>query len=321
MERLPSSWTRRRFGADRWQVAPDCEDLFFDANGFRLAEWIREGRAGVVKDGASCRVYRVELPERVVYVKRRRLTGWNGLARQALQASPARREWNNALELASRGVSTLQTLALGEGPRFGRGGESVLVTQALTGAVPLDVYASETIPALPPPQQAAARRRLAESLGRFCATLHRAGAFHPDLHLGNVLARLGESTGDDVPERAADPELFLIDLPGVQFSHRLASDRCEDSLAMLAACVLDHSSRADRWRFWNAYLDARPDWNLAARREAAARVEYKAEQRNAQTARGRDKRTLRVNRDFQHSRSSQAIVHARRDVSPNLFHA
>src|SRR5947209_562947 len=56
-------------GGVRWQVLPEWHPLLFGPNGFRLDEWLRSGRAHVVKNGPHRTVYRVALPGLSVYLK------------------------------------------------------------------------------------------------------------------------------------------------------------------------------------------------------------------------------------------------------------
>src|SRR6202007_822118 len=100
-----------------------------DAQGLRLEEWLRTGRASVVKHGEHRAVYRVVLPGLDFYVKHAKGAGTRNWLRGWVRASKARREYDRACAVAARGIPTAVPLALGESAT--NAGDSFLITHSL----------------------------------------------------------------------------------------------------------------------------------------------------------------------------------------------
>src|SRR4051812_29875790 len=188
-------------GDVRWQVRPCARAALFGADGLPLDEWLRDGRAQVVKQGPHRTVYRVRLDGLDVHLKHYPVYDLRAWLRQLVRPSKARTEYEIAERLAARGVPTVVPLAVGERVTTLGAGESWLVTETLAGTEPLSTFV-ERLPQMDARRQTALRQRLAVALGRFTARLHNAGVLHHDLHAGNLLARWTDD----------EPELFLIDL-------------------------------------------------------------------------------------------------------------
>ncbi|MBX9585224.1 MAG: hypothetical protein K2X87_33375 [Gemmataceae bacterium] len=219
-----------RLGGRRWQLAPDAGGFVPDLDG-----WIADGLAEVVKENPYRTVYRVELPGGAVFVKRCRVRGFRAWWREVLRPPKARLEFDNALALLARGIPTARPVAWGRVDSLWPG-ESALVTEEFAG-VPL-------LRVLEGPLTAAGRRELAVTLGRFFARLHDAGVVHPDPHPGNVLI-------------APDGRLALLDVHAVRFGYSLGWPDFRANLVLLNRWFQLRASRADRHRFWRAYLAAR----------------------------------------------------------------
>jgi tRNA A-37 threonylcarbamoyl transferase component Bud32 len=310
------------------------DDLPFGPGGFRLHEWLAQGAAGVVKQGAGRTVYRVELPGRdAFYVKHYRARSWRDVARTLARGSPARREWRKMCEAARRGLPAAVPLAFHEVRRGLFVRESLLATLAIDDAPSLlEVLAS--LPSRPPAEAERLRRALANELAALCATCHAAGARQTDLHAGNILVRLpagdarlqtsgfglqvkGPSVGPE--PRSLKPEacrLYLIDLPTVRFSRPLGWRASRDNLAVLCAVLSRHATLRDRWRFWRRYLAARDDLRLPSPRDAALEIFRRAWAHCRRVARSRDRRCWRSNRDFRRVDTPHGRVYAAADVPP-----
>ena len=94
---------------------------------------------------------------------------------------------------------------------------------------------------------------MVDAAARLCAQAHDAGVFHDDLHGGNILVRLDTCQSDS----SVEPQLLLVDLPGVQLSGPLDAARTCRSLAMLCAGFWRRTTESERLRFWQAYVDGR----------------------------------------------------------------
>ena len=169
-----------QIGAFRWVVRPELRNLLLGPEGLRLDDWLRAGRARVIKQGPHRAVWSVVLPGLDFHLKHNRVMDVRAWLRELVRPAKAHSEFDIARAIAARGVPTIEPLAFGE--RIGQPGESFLITRSLVGAVPLQAYLDTAMPALP-------RQALARELGRFVARLHAAGVRHDDLHQGNILIR------------------------------------------------------------------------------------------------------------------------------------
>lgn len=289
-------------GRVHWQISPGWEGLLIGPQGLRLDEWLQTGQAQVVKDGAHRTVYRVDLPERTLFLKHNRCRHWTTVVGHLLRASSSRREWQKTRELERRHIPTAAPVAVGE-QRRGLVLDNYFVSEGIPGAQSLEDYAIGTLPTLDASLRCKRRSALLAAVARLAAAAHLSGVFHTDLHAGNILIADAESTAE--PE----PRLYLIDLPNVQFSGPLGWPRSRDSLVMLASGWLNRLSRVDRWRFWKAYLAARPDLQLDVR-EAAAETERCTLEYARRILHRRDKRAVNTNRDFYKIERRGGVAHA-----------
>jgi len=300
-------------GSTRWIARCDWVEMLLDTaqqggDGLRLEEWVAAGEARVVKQGAHRTVYRVDSAESAFYVKHYRCPSLSDLARNVLRPTASRREFYKALELARRGVPTIEPIALGESRRAGLVGQNYLVTRAIPRTMSLLALASEFLPRLSIDRQQLLRARLAEALASLCVQLHRAGVFHNDLHGGNILVQL-DSLEPDQGGRIV-PRLFLVDLPGVRFSAPLDWPASRDSLLMLHSDWSERATVAERWRFWRHYWLERAELRLADRRAAGMEIFGLTRDYGCRVLAGRVKRALRTNRDFHAHRNRVAFGHA-----------
>jgi tRNA A-37 threonylcarbamoyl transferase component Bud32 len=303
-------------GGIRWRVVPECRDLLFGPEGLRLNEWLRTGRAEIVKHGPNRTVYRVHLPGLSFHLKHYRLPDVRTWLRELIRPVKARREFAQALAVAARQVPTIAPVGHGR-RRAGPGpSESFLITRSLEGAEPLGPFLEETLPGLPPERRDRLRRRLAVALGEFVARLHDAGVVHDDFHAANLLVRLGR---DD------EPQLHVIDLHAVHLRRELPWPVCRENLVVLGRWFVIRASRADRCRFWQAYCQARfgfagrVDATRRLTRELARDLEERTWRSNLRFWRHRERRCLNDNRRFKRIDTATMRGHAVRDLCPGAL--
>lgn len=309
----------------RWRLRPGLRDRLLGPGGLRLNEWLRDGRARVVKHGPHCTVYRVGLPGLDFYLKHYRLGNVRARLRALLRPAKARLEYRRALAVAARGVPAVRPIGLGE--RAAGPGESFLATRSLAGVQPLGELL-EAVAHGPDPATARKRQRLARDLGTFLARLHAAGVAHRDLHVGNILVRA---------EPSGRPRFYLVDLYDVRVGAPLSWRARRDNLTVFNRWFALRTSRTDRLRFWRAYCRAqegqrekadgqraegppfRPLWTQGlglwtSYRERALEVEARTGESNRAFWVHRDKRCLHNNRHYRRVRSTAASGHAVRDL-------
>ncbi len=157
-----------------------------------------------VKASAARSVWRANLAGRAVYVKRYRVRGWRERLKYRLVPPRAEAEWRAARSLATAGIEAAQPLAVGV---------------ARQGPWLIDAFfVAAEVPGVPHAELLAALRGRAggvEPLLRATVELHDrlrgAGFFHPDLHGGNMLARLD----------GALPRIALVDLHSIRLRRRI----------------------------------------------------------------------------------------------------
>jgi tRNA A-37 threonylcarbamoyl transferase component Bud32 len=296
-------------GGVRWHVADAYRDVLLGPGGLRLDEWLRAGRARVVKQGPLRTVYRVELPGLSLHVKHYRLVDRRGWLRELVRPAKARAEYARTLAVAARGVPTFVPLGFGERPRRLGPGDSYLLTLSLEDTVPLTEFVETTLPLLPAKRHARVRQRLAVELGRLMARLHAAGVRHNDLHAGNLLVRL------DHEDR---PALYLIDLHAARLGRPLRWGARRANLVMLNRWFVVKAARSDRLRFWRAYAAA-AGWTHPTPAEAAD-LEERTWISNRWFFRNRDRRCLASNKYYRRLTAGNAggtfTGHVVRDLDP-----
>jgi hypothetical protein len=231
-----------------WWVRAEWQDALLGPDGLRLAEWRREGRLSVVKRGPFRVVYRVELPQSVVYVKHFLVPGLRSKLRQWFRRGKGRNEGRRTRHLAAIGVPTITPIALGEQRKWRFLFENYLITPAIPDAVPLNQFVERRLSEWSPPRQARVRHRLARELALLTARLHNAGFVHQDFHPGNILVRI---------EAGDRPCLSMIDLDALRASFPLGGPEAEHNLALLNHYFWLRSNRSDRFRFLRCYVAAR----------------------------------------------------------------
>lgn len=253
-------WT----GQTRWEFRRELDHVLFGSSGFRLPDWIADGRAERIKHGSGRTIYRVRTPDEELYVKHFRPSGLVGRlrqwARQLAGRSRARKEFHFAQVLESLGVPTIEVIALGERRQWGLVHESILVSRAVPDGAPLYEWIESRATAPVAPRT---RRALAAALARLVADVHNAGIEHRDLHERNIILR-GDPDGQF--------ELVILDLHELEAHSRLRWSRAVRELSRMGRYFTLRTSAADRLRFFRIYANRR---NVAAERvdREAKRVE------------------------------------------------
>ena len=177
--------TTIRNGETRWIVRTDVAEPFR-----RLVEETLstpDGRASlpVLKENLARTVYRLPFPtdhgEEIIF-KEYRITHWDQHLRYLLRPSKARAEWRVMRRLRDGDFPTATPVAFAETRRRGVLGGCSFASVAIPEAVPFPDRFREVSRAGPQ-----GRETLIRSLARLVGDLHRQGAYHRDLHVGNVL--------------------------------------------------------------------------------------------------------------------------------------
>lgn len=256
----------------------DSADALLKCLGDRIVAWSR-----------STDTVRVDLPESAgggsLYVKRYHHLRWKPRIKAMLRGaffgrSRARAEYDRLLALEARGAPVVHAVACGERRVLHFVRSSFLVTRAVPDAVSLTAFLHPPSGTKPP---AAFLRRLAESLGRQIAALHRTGVIHGALFWRNILVRR---------DREGGFAFTLLDPPAARFLTAWRYTTADD-LADLAAAALECGMRTEMMRFFLAYLGTR---RLDSSQKALARDVL----RRAEPLRPHEAYRLKMHRVFQY---------------------
>ena len=248
-------------------VAPDWTDLT-GASGAEL-----------VKRNAQREVWRLRVQGERVFVKVYR------------RGPVSVAEWQAGRYALAQGLDTVKPIACGVDARRPAAGPSVLVTQELAGAVPLDLYWETIRTASDPTERYRRGRQLIGVLADLLASAHRSGFRHQDLHAANLLVQ---------PSSTGRPRVVLVDLHDVRTGPPVADHEAVHNLVQLNQWFVRHATGAERLRFLKAYLVSRePDSCLRADlRNWAARVDTEAGPHAAALWAKRDRRVVRTGKYF-----------------------
>jgi tRNA A-37 threonylcarbamoyl transferase component Bud32 len=153
------------------------------------------------------------LPDaRELFIKRYKMRGLSDILKYMLAPSKAAAEWKTLRRCAESGLPVPCPVAVAEKKSGLVLQDSCVITEAVTGALPLNDYFEQRLPAPAPAVARQLRASLATDLAQLVCAVHNRGIFYRDLHAGNILIRPADDGGH---------ELFLIDLHRALFPPRL----------------------------------------------------------------------------------------------------
>jgi len=238
----------------KWTAAPGFAEVI------RSDPRVLEPADAPVKEGPARVVWHFTpegFPEGV-YVKRYRMPTWRDKLKYALRPAKATREFLVTVELAQRGVSAPQALAVGvkrSGPVLV---DSVFISAAIPAAQPLDKVAHERRGIATHAEVKAFTR----SFAAFVKGMHDAGVLHRDIHPANILVR---------EDAKREPTFTLLDLHDVRVGSALPYGQRLRNLAVIGRSFGKDVPKHWRLRFLKMYLGS--DEGLA---KAAAAIESMA---------------------------------------------
>ncbi|MDW8221957.1 MAG: lipopolysaccharide kinase InaA family protein [Gemmatales bacterium] len=250
-----------------WHVAPQWHRVLFNGGDLRWEQWKTQGCLEIIKQAPHRLIYRVSLPHTMlssdsntvadsdeahpdIYIKCYPLTGLRWWSETWHLSYKTQAECHKALFLRQQGLPTVEPIA------FGRNNNQVwIVTLGLAQTVPLDKWLSTTFLQLPSAEQRRIRLLLPKLLARLIALMHQVGAFHHDLHAGNILIRYHPQ---------ASPELYITDTHAITLHAKPLSWRqARHNLILFGRWFLERCRPTDRRRFFHHYIRYRTDWHVS----------------------------------------------------------
>ncbi|MCA9113965.1 MAG: hypothetical protein KDA79_02690 [Planctomycetaceae bacterium] len=249
-----------RSGSTSWQADSSLVTELFDRDGLRIARWLQNGQAEIVKDGPHRTVYRLSLPSGAYYLKHFRVADWKARLQNVVRPCRAALEWNAAVQVGLAGINTIEPLAIGVNRQLGLATDSYLLTRSIAGTETLHDFILQDCGGLSRKARIRVRHRIAAELGRMIGRMHRAGLIHHDLHAGNILLQI--DPGQFV-------RLWLIDLHAVVPKRHIPERQLHWNLSLLSHFFHNRATPAERARFFSGY------WSVLTSRTGTASRTWK----------------------------------------------
>ncbi|MBI4577837.1 MAG: hypothetical protein HY722_16370, partial [Planctomycetes bacterium] len=282
----------------RWRMARAFEAAVREGIALRLEAVPADPAVTIIKDNRARAVYRVPLDGAgTFYLKRYRVRGWLERLKHLLVPSKAVAEWRAMRELARRGLPTAEAVAVAERRRGPLLEGAAFVATAIEPSRTLGRHLGTL--------DATGRHAHLRALADLAARLHRAGARHPDFHLGNVLA---------VPD-ADPPRLALVDLHAVSFPWGLGRRARLSSLAKLCEALVP--AHPEDFRLVMETYHALEPGLAPDAASLAARVAREARRIRRRQVRSRSRRCLLESSRFTLERRGPLRIWRRRELGPD----
>jgi len=226
--------------------------------------WTREkiidltkGRGGShVKSSQFASVIRFENPltGEAFYYKEFLNRGLKDLLKNLVGLTRSKRAFTAGHQLLKFGVPTPEPILRGVVRTFFFIRKNFMITKAVAGDRTYEYFRHRYKLPLPP-ELLEEKRALIYKAGHEIGRLHRAGIFHGDLRVGNLII---EGYGPAA-------KIYFIDNERTMRYGILSADKRFKNLVQLNMVGLPHISNTDRLRFMNAYLKENPELEPTAR--------------------------------------------------------
>jgi tRNA A-37 threonylcarbamoyl transferase component Bud32 len=229
-------------------------------NGFNAAldrltaeQWTYPERQGwqQVKKNSAREVWRARIQNRTYYLKYYTRGGWASRLKALLRGSAAQAEWNSGIYALQTGIHAARPAGYCVRLAGPRRDWSLLVTEAIEPAYPLNQFWLNLAADEDPARRAADTQQLIELLAELIAHAHQAGFEHIDMHAANILVQ------------AVGPRKYralLVDLHSARLGAPIHDGAVVRNLAQLNQWFRKHSSIKDRLRWLRAYVRWRNEY-------------------------------------------------------------
>ncbi|MFQ6049158.1 MAG: lipopolysaccharide kinase InaA family protein, partial [Phycisphaerae bacterium] len=229
----------------RWR----CDrDYLWLINGPDAPDWMNlsaEPAAELVKRSGPRQVWRLCLGRHELFAKIYRPVTFTDHLRRLLRGSASRNERRVARYALQAGLHAPLPVACGQTNHRWLGRDDILITQAVSSALPLNVRWLQICQLADRWQRYRQGRLLGEALAYSLARAHQSGLQHPDLHAANLLVE---------PAEEGPPRIVFVDLQAARTGRPVGDRAVIKNLVQLNQWFQRHASRTDRLRFLKQYL-------------------------------------------------------------------
>jgi tRNA A-37 threonylcarbamoyl transferase component Bud32 len=239
-------------GTFRWSVLAQYADCLFAPT---APDWLRlEGdhRATCVKRNAIRNVHRVQLDGRTFFAKTYRPLTPADKIKQLFRGPACRKEWRIVRYANECGIDTIRTVAYGFTAPRGLTGPSVLISEEIKNALPLNEVWQQLLAERDGHTFKARADAIIEAIARLIAHAHQCGFEHSDMHVGNLLVQ---------QQGSCKPRVLFVDLHNARIGRVVHDEAVVRNLAQLNQWFRRHSSAAQRLRFLHKYMAFRRDFS------------------------------------------------------------
>jgi len=278
-----------------WRFAPQQAERL----GHCDIDWfaLRPGAgAELVKHNSQRDVWLVDVAGYAYFAKIYRPNGVVAKLKLLVRGPVALREWAVGQYAAAHSIKTVVPAAMAWAGSQGRGGPSLLVTEAVPEAEPLNEYWLRIR------DDRRKSQFLTDALARLIARAHQCGFQHQDMHPGNILIRPDGNTC----------EAFFVDLHSVRIGRPVPLRSVIANLAQLNQWFRRHATRTQRRRFLRRYMRYRDEFGAASPLARNIRVETAPLTRELAEAAERHARQLWAKRDRRTRRTGKYFARIRR---------
>ena len=230
-----------------WSLRPEWVSVITGDGAPNWTDLNNHPSAELIKCNPQRDVYRVRLGERAIYAKIYHPARWLDRVKNRRYGPKSRTEWRAGLFAIGCKLHTVLPVGCAVDAHDPAGAPSVLLTEELTGAVPLD-EAWLGLVATDAKTRYRGTAALIAAAADLIASAHRVGFWHHDLHAANLLV---QSPTD------AEPRVAFVDLHSAQAGTPITEPRARRNLVQLNQWFARHATRTERLRFLKAYLARR----------------------------------------------------------------
>ncbi len=204
-----------------------------------------------IKQNSRRDVWRARIDGKVYYLKYYRGDDWATWLKGLLRESACRSEWTGGLYALRAGIAAVAPAGYTTGLHTDTGVCSLLATEAVEPAHPLNEFWEQIEADDHPARQRRDKAQLIELLGEMIARSHQAGFEHLDMHAANILVQ---------PVAPGRYRTLFVDLHSARRGTPMDAHAVVRNLAQLNQWFRRHASVGDRLRFLRAYLRWRNEY-------------------------------------------------------------